>query len=396
MKQKFGSTLGMALGAGAGAAVGGWAGAGIGAGLGGAVGGMLDGSGASDAAEAQQEAAQRWFEHVERQKSEALNLINTPSQMAAHDQALHGQEANVRRQEALVASLDPNIIEAGKQTAQLLQGHAAPVLQQLQTQRNQQRTQMLDQLRTHMGPGAETSSAGQQAMQQFDLQTANIMSSAQQSYLDKVSGMSLAGAVTLGQTLSQVHSALSSIQTQSPGAQAAQLIAQFTQAEGGAQSAMTEAAGGEFADDQIQSQKMQNLAGGLLQAGAAVYGNKSLQKPGGTPGQTTPTDGAENTNTMNAESPMGTSPDGFAMMRPSPAFGGGGGGATSKPGTLAAAIQAPAGGIPNGSYGPFAGGYRGSANPGRANLTNVGNVYLPDYRKDQFGSPSRQYDASGY
>ncbi len=283
----FGSTLGMALGTAGGAWAGGPAGAAVGAGLGGAVGGMFDSSGAGDAAQAMHDQANQWRSYVQGQQDKALSLVNTPSQIAAYDQALQGQEANVRRQESLVAQMDPAIIEAGKQTTQLLQGHAAPVLNQMQNQRSLQRTQMMDQLRTQLGPGAETSSAGIMAQQKFDQDTASIMNNAQQEYLDKVSGLAMGGTQTLGQSLSQVHNVLSTMQTQSPGAQAAELMAKFTGAMAGPQQALMESAGGAGLEKQIQSQKMQGLAQNLIGAGAFMYGKNSLggtqATPPGTP-----------------------------------------------------------------------------------------------------------------
>ncbi len=245
---------------------------------------------AGKASAAMQDQAHAWQLQVAAAKQQALSMVNTPSQIAAYDQALQGQEANVRRQESLVASLDPNIIEAGKQTMQLLQGHSAPVLANLQQQRDIQKQKMLDGLRTQMGPGAETSSAGQQAIQQFDQQTANIMNDAQQQYLDKVSNMSMGGAATLGQTLSQVHSTLSSMQTQSPGVQAADLIAKFTGAEAGAQGAQMEAAGGQFAGAQIQGQSLANIGNAGLTLGAMFMGKQMAG--GGTQSGTPDTSGA--------------------------------------------------------------------------------------------------------
>lgn len=350
----WGSTLGMALGAGAGAATMVPGGTAVGAGLGGAVGGMFDDSGASDAAKAMQDQANQWRGYVSGQQDKALALVNTPAQMAAYDQALQGQEQNVRRQETLAASIDPNLIEAGKQTAQLLQGHSAPVLANMQNQRNLQRTQVLDNLRQQLGPGAETSSAGIQAMQKFDNDTANMMSQAQQQYLDKVSTMSIGGAQTLGQSLSQVNSTLSGMQTQSPGAQAADLMAKFTQAMAGPEQAQMETAGGQFIGKQLDSQRMFGLSQSLIQGGAAMYGAKG----GGTASTPSGTTNPNSGNTADQYNPNSQNWQDYAANNR----------AQTAPGTLAGSVAAPgmAGGTraassPSApSYLPFSSGYGGS------------------------------------
>ena len=324
------------------------------------MGGIQGGRAASNAARAQQDAAAKYQKYVQGQQDTALGHVLTPSAMAAHDQALQGQEQNVRRQEALVQSLDPNIIEAGKQTAQLLQGKSAPVMQNLQNQRQLQRDQLVQQLKTQLGPGAETSTAGQQQLNNFDQQTANVMSGAQQEYLDKVSNMSMGGAATLGQTLSQVDSALSSINEQGPEQKAAQLIASFTNAGAGAAEAGINAAGGQFRGAQLQGQALQQIGGGLM-TGAALMAGKNSVGPGGPGGGTGAgsgtgtgdapvTGGAQNIDAnvgmMGAGGGMGNQPGGPQTL--GTAMGGGAGAGAS--GMMKAAAAAPGGGAPGADY----------------------------------------------
>ncbi len=345
-------TLGAAVGTGVGAFIPG--GAAIGGGLGAMLGGGLDSANAAGKSAAEMAAeADSWKRYVKSQQDKALANVNTPTQMAAYDQALHAQEANVKRQQALVASLDPNLIEAGKQTTQLLQGHSAPVLGQIQNQRALQRTQMMDNLRQQLGSGAETSSAGIQAMQKFDMDTANIMNSTQQEYLDKVSNMSLGGAATLGDSLSKVSSTLSGMQTQSPGAQAADIMAKFTGAMGGAEQASMEAAGGKYAKDQIQGQTIAGLGGAALTLGAAQLGNKSLnptqpQQPGaGLAGGQTSADYNPNDANWKAYSAANQQPQNTLAGAVAP---------PAAPGMQ----RSPGVGIPNApTYLPFSSGYGG-------------------------------------
>lgn len=350
-------------GAMAGAALGPWGAAG-GAALGIAgslIGGNMGANAAKKAAEAQQAAAAQWKKYVAQQQSDSLSHVLTPSALAAHDQALSSQEGNVRRQEALVAQLDPNIIEAGKQTMQLLQGKSAPVMQNLQNQRQLQRDQLVSQLRTQLGPGAETSTAGQQQLNQFDQQTANVMSGAQQEYLDKVSNMSMGGAATLGQTLSQVDSTLNSINENGPEQKAAELISQFTSAGAGAAAAGVNAAGGQFKGEQLKGQGIQQLGSGVMSLAGAFAGSgangKASNPQGGTP-QTS--GGVLGATDANAQFTMPTIGGQFGGTPPSPGLGTLGSSFAGQ--SVARSVPAPGGsGGPSApSYLPFSTGYGGA------------------------------------
>lgn len=306
-------------------------------------GGIQAGNAAKKAANAQQAAAEDYKKYVRTQQDTAVGLTLNPSALAMHDQALQSQEQNVRRQEDLVRSLDPNIVEAGKQVSQLLQGKSAPVLQNMQNQRNLQRTQLLDTLRQQLGPGAETSSAGQQALTRFDTETANLMSGAQQEYLDKVSNMSLGGAQTLGESISSVNKSLSAINADDPRAKAAQLIAQFTGAGGQAASAGIQAAGGEYAADAIRGQTLSNVGNSAMTLGAMFAGKQMF---GGTPG-TPATPGAD----TGAPGAGGTNAE-FKMPGLGDSAGYGGAGPGTQPSLFGNTASAPAArtaaGIPSG------------------------------------------------
>jgi len=316
-----------------------WVAAAVGTGAALQVGGAIMGSNAaSKAAKAQQQAAEAYRKEIAAKEQQAVSMVKTPASLAAYDLALHGQEANVRRMEQTAAALDPALVEAGKQTTAMLQGKAAPVMGQIQAQRDRQRNQMLDQLRTQLGPGAETSSAGQNAIREFDAQTDQMMTGVQQQYLQQVSGLALGGTQTLGQALSQVNATLSSIQTQSPDAQAAHIIASFTGANASANEAAINAAGGEQAGQQIWGKALGGVGSGLMTLAAMKAGNKA----------------ADTTGNVDPSKPMpdGTAPGSGGMTMPalgdSAGFGktanyslGLGSGGAAAPGTLGAAVKPP-------------------------------------------------------
>lgn len=157
---------------------------------------------ARDAADSANEQSDKWLKYTQEQRQKALDAYGSYSstQAANLDKAIQVQTRNVQRQEALVNSIDPSLIEAGKQMTQLLQGQSAPVLQNIKDQRQVQRNGLLDSLRQNYGPGGESSQAGINALQKFDTETTSMLSGAQQDYLSKVSNIALGGA-SLGASL---------------------------------------------------------------------------------------------------------------------------------------------------------------------------------------------------
>ena len=239
---------------------------------------------AGKAGRAQQDAAAAFQQQQQQQEQDAVSKIQSPSQMAAYTQSLQAQQQNVQRQQALVSQLDPNLIEAGRQAHDLMQGKSAPVLSNIQTQRDAQRQQLQSQLVQQMGPGGASSSAGQQALAKFDLDTSNMMNSVQQQYLDKMNNISIGGAATLGDSLNKVNQTLSTIQTQSPGEEAAKVMAQFNSGQVAAGQAQVASAGGQYAGQQTLGQGLVGVGSGITGLGGAVAGNNKATAT--TPGTT--------------------------------------------------------------------------------------------------------------
>ncbi len=91
--------------------------------------------------------------------------------------------AAYQRDASILDSLNPAIMASVKNAQAIMQGGEAPALAPIRQQREIQRNQLMTQLNQSMGPGAENSSAGIEALSQFDMQTAGLMAQANQSYL---------------------------------------------------------------------------------------------------------------------------------------------------------------------------------------------------------------------
>lgn len=265
-----------AIGGTLGGIYGGPMGASAGAGIGMSLGGLITGgSAASKAAKAQQDQARRYEQWIQGKTDQAMALMTNPAQMAAHDQALQAQEHVVRQQEQLAQTMAPNLVNIGKQLGQLMQGQSAPVLQNLQQQRDRQKSQLQDHLNAQLGPGGASSSAGIQAMSNFDNETANMMSSAQQSYMGQFMSASLQSPSVMN-ALGGANVDLANINANSPQAQAARMLGSMTGMGQNAQQNLVQTAGGQYIGQQLQGQAMGQVGSGLMSLGAAMYGKNSL------------------------------------------------------------------------------------------------------------------------
>lgn len=107
----------------------------------------------------------------------------TPQELTAYGSTLEAAQTQLNQGKRLLEAIDPAIMEASKQILDVLQGRSTGVGNALGAQRNQQRQQLVNQLRSSYGPGAETSSIGQQALQKFDMETNTLTAQTQNSTL---------------------------------------------------------------------------------------------------------------------------------------------------------------------------------------------------------------------
>lgn len=113
----------------------------------------------------------------------------TPQEIRALEGSLAAQERNVAAEEKLLSAIDPQILEAGSQALGILQGKDTGVDRLGRRDRERQRQELLNTLREQLGPGAETSSVGQQALQKFDSETGNLLEGRRQGQLSQLLGL---------------------------------------------------------------------------------------------------------------------------------------------------------------------------------------------------------------
>lgn len=147
-----------------------------------AVGAAVQADGANKAANAAGNAAMSKQSAAQRQYDQVSQMTEAPSiaAMLNFDQAIKSQEKHLSRQEQMISQIDPTIIEASQQALKLLRGEDAGVTAPLKRQRDNQRQKLLNSLREQLGPGAETSTAGIQALTRFDAETDSLFANAQQ------------------------------------------------------------------------------------------------------------------------------------------------------------------------------------------------------------------------
>lgn len=147
---------------------------------------------AGAAALAQQRMAWNQYDYNKKQLDSSRRELQgyTTQALASLDRDIKNQERNLSRQEQLISQLDPTIIEAAQQALKLMRGETSSTLAPLQRQREMQRQKLLSSLREQLGPGAETSTAGIQALNRFDAETDSLFAGAQQQALSNLGGLS--------------------------------------------------------------------------------------------------------------------------------------------------------------------------------------------------------------
>lgn len=137
-------------------------------------------------ADAQQGIADAQLGAAQGKRDAAVGAaMPTTAELEQMSRTIQLTEQAIARQEKLLSTIDPAILEAGKQALKLMRGEEAQTLTPLRNQRAQQRQELLNQLREKLGTGAESSSTGIRALNDFDMQTASLISDAQDKAISK-------------------------------------------------------------------------------------------------------------------------------------------------------------------------------------------------------------------
>lgn len=137
--------------------------------------------------------AQRVGGNMQAFGERAIAAASDPAELRILQESLNRQRQEIQNQEELFAAIDPAIMEASQQALKLMQGQDAAALDPMRRQRAKQRERLVANLREQMGPGAETSSAGIQALNDFDMQTDTLMAQTQQQTMGQLFGMGMQG-----------------------------------------------------------------------------------------------------------------------------------------------------------------------------------------------------------
>lgn len=142
--------------------------------------------------------------------NEFANSDDTMAGLNAMSNSIKTQEMQVGRAENLMKNLDPALMEASQQALKLMRGEQANSLAPMQAQRTVQRQKLMDNLRSQLGAGAETSSIGQAALQKFDMDTNSQMAQLQQGALGNLNSF-LGTQAGVRSSLSNENSRLSGL-----------------------------------------------------------------------------------------------------------------------------------------------------------------------------------------
>lgn len=233
---------------------------------------------AQNAANAQLAAAQQLrgqeLGYAQQWGSQLSNLAqSTPQELNILGQQYSAASKNLSQQQELMNSINPALMEASKQALSILRGGPSAMGAGIMSQRNQQRQDLVNSLRAQYGPGAETTSVGQKALNQFDLETQSI----QPQMLNQLMGVAGQGGV-FGSAVNQAQMGLgavgqgySALQNRQLGAQS--LVGQSTLgALSGTSQNIYQSAGAPYAGAALQGQGMASLGNNIMNAGTTMGG----------------------------------------------------------------------------------------------------------------------------
>lgn len=212
----------------------------------------------------------------------------TPQELNILGQSYDASSKQLAQQQKLMDSIDPSLMEASKQALQILRGGTAASEQPIMAMRNSQRANLVNSLRAQYGPGAESSSIGQRALQQFDMQSQQM----QQQTLGNLMG--IASNPAPGQNLQRSISGLEEVGQGYAGLQTRQLntqlnlMGQTMGALGGVSQQMLSTAGSQYVGASLQGQELSQLGNTGMRLGTtyAMSRDSSLNNPNNRPANT--------------------------------------------------------------------------------------------------------------
>jgi hypothetical protein len=278
-------------------------------GVGSIVGGAIQADAQSDIAEAQMQESRRQQQMaLGFAAPTAKELENLTKQVQLQEKMFAQYNVMLEQaQKQLTEQYGPAIMEQGQQFYKQLQGEAAGVTKSYDSQRTRQRDQLKQQLIDRMGPDALTSSAGVQALNQFDTQTSEQRTQIEEQSLNNSLSRMLnlsQGQSGVGNLIMSSYQGMSGLLNQIQGTMGNFQTRQANAAVNTG-SAVINSAGAENVGRAYMGQAIQ---GGFQQAGQLAGQGlmfNALGGGGGGSGQAPATPGGTS-GTFNPQSPLGS------------------------------------------------------------------------------------------
>lgn len=231
----------------------------------------------ASAQQAQAQANQQLALSYAAPTAQELTQLQGQIQNQARYQAV--QQAGVARDTQILNSLDPALVTAGQQANAMLQGKQAAIIQPMLQQQNVQRQQLQSSLAAQFGPGWASTSAGQQALTNFNM-SANVQTQqAQMSAFQQISefmGFNTAQATNLQNSMNQSFQTANNMSAQT--LQGMNTIQERQeQAVLGTNQAKLQTAGSQYAGDAATA----NMISGLGKTASSIGGMMGGQAMGG-------------------------------------------------------------------------------------------------------------------
>lgn len=265
------------------------------------VGGTVSYLGGKQAADAARDSAQKQQDAANALRQQELGYANTwgnkmtdlakatPQELNILGQSYDASAKDLAQQQELMDAIHPSLMEASKQALSILRGGQSAMGTGIMAQRNQQRQQLIDSLRSQYGPGAENTSIGQQALQRFDMET-NTLQPQMLSTLMGVAGQGGQYGANIGRSiagLQTVGQGYSALQNRMLGAQG-QIGANTLGALSGTSQNIYNSAGAGSVGQALQGQALASLGNNVSNAGVGMgmYAmmNRKPAAPTATPG----------------------------------------------------------------------------------------------------------------
>lgn len=159
---------------------------------------LITSSAQGDIANKQLTAAQQALQQQMQARSQGISQAQQAAAMSPQEaqsiqqiltttgQGLAASQASLQKQQSLLDQASPQVQAAGQDLHDLLVGKSAAILAPLQQNLDMQRNKLTSQLAAQMGPGFMTSSAGIQALTQFDNQASLTINNAQMNAIQTV------------------------------------------------------------------------------------------------------------------------------------------------------------------------------------------------------------------